>query len=125
MFGPKLHIEARVRIRNTFGNEFHAYLGFSDQFLMFNALTSPSISFKYRHAEKDQISGFDFDNTGGKWISVIPDFSIYIRPNIIFSAQAEIPLYSYVDGIQLTPTYRLTTGLLLRILPKKNVININ
>jgi hypothetical protein len=92
---------------------------------MFNALTNPSISFKYRHAKKDMISGFDLDNTGGKWVSVIPDFSIYIKPNIIFSTQAEIPLYSNVDGIQLTPTYRLTTGLLFRILPKKKIITLN
>jgi len=136
-FRPSFSVWSQLTYRNTgtnkeylenstykFGNEFQAYLGFSDQFLIFNALTNPGISFKYRHAEKDVISGFEFDNTGGKWISVIPDFSIYIKPNIIFSTQAEIPLYNNVDGIQLTPTYRLTTGLLFRILPKKNIINI-
>jgi len=137
-FRPSFGVWSQITYRSTgtnkeylenstykFGNEFQAYLGFSDQFLMFNALTNPGISFKYRHAEKDMISGFDLDNTGGNWISVIPDFSIYIKPNIIFSTQFEIPLYSNVDGIQLTPTYRLTTGLLFRILPKKNIINLN
>lgn len=108
-----------------FGNEFQAFLSFSDQFTFFKTLINPSISFKYREAQIDQIGGFDLDNTGGNWLFVIPNFSINISPNLTFSTKAELPLYSQVDGTQLTPTYRITSGLLFKIKPKKLLPNLN
>ena len=99
------------------------FLGFSDQFLLFEAITNPSLSFKYRNAKQDEIGGFQLENTGGNWVSIIPNFSINLKPNIILSIKAEIPIYSNVDGTQLTPTYRLTTGLLF-IIPSKNEFQI-
>lgn len=137
-FRPSFNISSQVTYRNTgtnneylenstykFGNEFQFYLGFSDQFTMLKTLANPSITFKYRTSEKDKITGFDIDNTGGNWISIIPNFSINIKPNIIFSTKIELPIYSNVDGLQLTPTYRLTSGFLFKILPKQNIINLN
>ena len=137
-FRPSFNISSRITYRGTgtnnsyledltyqFGNEFQTYLGFSDEFLLLNTLSSPSISFKYRNAGQDKIDGFDLDNTGGNWISIIPKFSINITPKITFSASAELPIYSNVDGTQLTPTYRLTTGLLFKIIPKSNIIDLN
>ncbi len=131
-FRPSLTISSRFIYRNTgtnssyfgdssykFGNEFQTYLQFSDQFVVFKKLTAPSLSFKYRSAIQDEIGGFNLDNTGGRWFSIIPDFSIHLSQNIIFSTKAEIPIYSYVDGTQLTPTYRLTTGFLIKIPRKK------
>ncbi|WP_142784384.1 transporter [Changchengzhania lutea] len=109
-----------------FGNEFQAFLGFSDEFLLLKTIVNTSISFKYRNAIKDKIDGFDLDNTGGDWVFLIPSFSMALSPNLSFSVKAELPLYSHVDGTQLTPTYRLTTGLLYRIKPrlKLGLINI-
>ncbi len=108
-----------------FGNEFQAFLGFSDQFLIFKTITSPSISFKYRNVTQDKIGGFNIENTGGNWVSIIPNFSINIKPNIVLSTKADLPIYSKVDGTQLTPTYRLTTGILLTIAPKKEFLKLN
>lgn len=132
-FRPSLNISSRVIYRSTgtnndyfgdstykFGNDFQAFVGFSDQFLLFKTITSPSISFKYRNAQQDKIGGFNLDNTGGNWVSVIPNFSININTNLVFSTKAELPIYSNVDGTQLTPTYRLTTGILYTIAPKKS-----
>ena len=102
-----------------FGNEFQGFISLSDQFILFKTLLSPSLSFKYRDAQLDQIGGFNLDNTGGNWVSVIPNFSIDITPKITFSTKAELPLYNNVDGTQLTPTYRITTGLLFKIKSKK------
>lgn len=131
-FRPSLSISSRVIYRSTgtnndyfgdstykFGNDFQAFVGFSDQFLLFKTITSPSISFKYRNAQQDKIGGFNLDNTGGNWVSVIPNLSININQNLVFSTKAELPIYSNVDGTQLTPTYRLTTGILFTIAPKK------
>ena len=90
-----------------------------------DSLVNPSLSFKYRNAQLDQIGGFDLDNTGGNWISIIPNFSIDITPSFAFSTKAELPIYNNVDGTQLTPTYRITTGLLFKIKPKVQLPNLN
>ncbi len=137
-FRPSFTLSSRAIYRSTgtnntyfdnssykFGNEFQGFISFSDQFILFKTLTTPSISFKYRNARQDKIDNFDLDNTGGNWISVIPNFSINLNSNLIFSTKAEIPIHNNVDGTQLTPTYRITTGLLLKISPKKNILRLN
>jgi hypothetical protein len=137
-FKPSLSFTLRTIYRSTgtnntyfetttykFGNEFQAFLTFSDQFTLLKTLVNPSISFKYRDAQLDQIGGFDLDNTGGNWVSVIPNFSINISPSLTFSTKAELPIYNNVDGTQLTPTYRITTGLLFKVNPKKILPNLN
>ncbi len=134
-FRPTLTFSSRLVYRDTgtndsylgtttykFGNELQAFLNFSDQFLLFNAVTNPGVSVKYRNAQRDKTGGFDLPNTGGEWIFLIPGFGMNITPNLSFSTKFEIPLYSNVDGTQLTPTYRLTTGLLYRI-PRKTKLN--
>ena len=108
-----------------FGNEFQAFLSVSDQFLLLKNIVNPSISFKYRNAIKDKIDGFDLNNTGGNWVFIIPNFSMAISPNLSFSVKAELPIYSNVDGTQLTPTYRLTSGLLFKIKPRPKLGQIN
>lgn len=137
-FRPSLSFSARAIYRSTgtnktyfdnttykFGNEFQSFLSFSDQFIFLKSIINPSLSFKYRNAQLDQQGGFNLDNTGGNWISVIPNFSINITPNIAFSTKAELPLYNNVDGTQLTPTYRITTGFLFKIKPKTVLPNLN
>lgn len=137
-FRPSLSYTLRAIYRSTgtndsyfedstykFGNEFQIFLNFSDQFVFLKTLINPSISLKYRDAQLDQIDGFDLDNTGGNWVSLIPNFSINIRENIAFSTKAELPLYNNVDGTQLTPTYRITTGILFIIKPKEKLQILN
>ena len=108
-----------------FGNEFQGFISFSDQFQMLKTLINPGITFKYRKATLDKIEGNNLDNTGGNWVFVAPNFLIDLTPSISFSAKAELPIYSNVEGTQLTPTYRITTGLLLRLKKKPDLLNIN
>jgi hypothetical protein len=137
-FRPSFNISSRIIYRSTgtnnsyfgdtnykFGNEFQASVGFSDQFILFNTITTSGISFKYRNAKHDKIEKFDLESTGGNWVSVIPNISINITPNLVFSTKAELPIYSNVNGTQLTPTYRLTTGFLFTIAPKKEFLILN
>ncbi|WP_242203908.1 transporter [Aestuariivivens insulae] len=137
-FRPSLTISSRLIYRDTgtnnsylgdstyqFGEEFQSFLSFSDQFPLLKTITNPSVSFKYRNARQDKINGFNLDNTGGNWLFIIPNFSINITPTISFSTKAELPIYSNVDGTQLTPTYRITSGLLINIHKKTEAININ
>lgn len=137
-FRPSLTFSTRVTYRGTgkndsylkvfsyeFGNEFQTFLSVSDQFFIFKTLSNPSLSFKYRNAKKDKINDFDLENTGGDWVFIIPNFSINITPNIILSGKVELPLFSNVDGTQLTPTYRVTSGILIKLYPKPELINLN
>ncbi|WP_347922764.1 transporter [Pontimicrobium sp. SW4] len=135
-FRPSFQIGGRIIYRATginnsyygntsykFGDEFLSFLSFSDIFVAFKTLVSPSLSLKYRNVVKDELDEFPLDNTGGNFVSLIPNFTIDITPNITFSTKAELPIYSYVEGTQLTPTYRVTTGVLLRLEPKPRLFN--
>ncbi|AMC11816.1 hypothetical protein Lupro_11300 [Lutibacter profundi] len=137
-FRPTFNISSRFIYRSTgtnssyfgdstykFGNEFQAFIGFSDQFLFLKTMLYPSVTFKYRNAIQDKIGGFNLENTGGNWLFIIPNISINIGTNIVFYTRAELPIYSNIDGTQLTPTYRLTSGILFTIRPPKQLINLN
>ena len=137
-FRPSFTISTRFIYRSTgtnnsyfgdstykFGNEFQSFLSFSDQFVLFKTLATPGISFKYRKAQTDKTAGFELTNTGGNWISIVPNISFELGPNLIFSSKAELPIYSNVDGTQLTPTFRITSGILIKIPVKSAIINLN
>ncbi len=137
-FRPSFTISSRLIYRNTgtnnsyfgdstykFGNEFQSFLSFSDQLVFFKTLASPSISFKFRKAQADKTEGFELTNTGGNWLSIIPSISFEITPQLVFSTKAELPVYSNVDGTQLTPTYRITSGILIKLPVKSAIINLN
>ena len=108
-----------------YGDEFQIFLGVSDQFLVFNTITDPGISFKYRKANKDIIDTNELDNTGGEWLFINPSLGIQLSPTIRFKVIAEIPLIGNVDGTQLTPTYRITSGFLFNLSSKRNALNLN
>lgn len=133
-FRPSLKFSLRAIYRDTgvndsyldvttyeFGNEFQTFLSFTDQFDIFNTIAIPSLSFKYRQAQQDIIGGFDLNNTGGQWVFIIPSFSVNISSDITLTTKVELPIYSYVDGTQLTPTYRITAGVLYKIPLKRSV----
>jgi hypothetical protein len=137
-FRPSFAISSRVIYRSTgtnnsyfgdtsykFGNEFQAFVSLSDQFLLFKSLVSPGISVKYRNAIEDKTELFDLTNTGGNWVSIIPSFSFNISPNISFSTKAELPIYSNVEGTQLTPSFRITSGILFKFPPKTKFFNLS
>ncbi|WP_282162445.1 hypothetical protein [Ulvibacterium marinum] len=105
-----------------FGDVIQANLGYTDQFLLFNTIFSPGVVFKYRNASVDRIEDSDLPNTGGEWVFVRPEFGAQITPSIIVNTRLELPVYSYVDGTQLTPTLRFTAG--ISFLLKKKEVNI-
>ncbi len=138
-FRPALTFSGKIIYRSTgenanyleglqvyeIGNEIQTFFGLSDEFLAFGTLINPSLSFKYRFAERDVIDGFELDSTGGKWLSIIPNLTIQLSSEISFSSKIELPIHSNVNGTQLTPTFRFTGGLLINLNLKKNEINFN
>jgi Putative MetA-pathway of phenol degradation len=137
-FRPTLNFFSRIIYRGTgtntsylesqeykFGNEFQTFIGISENFILFKTLISPSLSFKYRKAKRDTIDGFDIESTGGEWLFLTPIFSINITPTITFTTKVELPLYSYVSGTQLTPTFRITSGVLAKLNLKRKMLILN
>lgn len=137
-FRPTMTFASRLVYRQTgkndtyfgdstyeFGNDIQAYFGVTDQFIVGTTLIYPGLMFKYRNAEKDKIQNSDLPNTGGDWLFVMPNLSIGIFTNTSLNITAELPIYSRPDGIQLTPTYRITTGFLFNLLNKPQSVIIN
>jgi hypothetical protein len=107
-----------------FGNVVQTNVGYTDQFLLFNTIFNPGLVFKYRKASFDKIDNSQLPNTGGEWVFLRPELSVQITPNMVFSSRMEVPIYSYVDGTQLTPTLRYTAGVSFILKKKKlNILN--
>ena len=104
-----------------FGNSFQVYGGIGDQLLLDNQVFSASVSVRYRNARADEINGVMLDNTGGQWINIIPALGWSIGENSLIQLAPEIPLVSIVNGIQLTPTFRLQAGIYYTFGRKKEI----
>ena len=133
-FRPSLRIASTLTYRKTgnnsdyldafnyrFGNEFQASLNFSDQYSLLKTISNSGISIKYRNAKQDLINNVSIENTGGNWIFIAPEFSININPKIKFSVNADFPVYSNAQGTQLTPSFRLNSGLLILLKQKQKL----
>lgn len=94
----------------SFGNSMQLYLGIGDQLIWGKQLFTPSFSLRYRYAGMDQIKNRELDNTGGQWINLIPALSWHLTPQAILHIIPEIPVYSKVEGTQLSPTFRIQAG---------------
>ena len=105
-----------------FGDEIQANIGYTDQVFIFNSLFNPGLVFKYRKAFEDKIDSQGIPNTGGEWVFIRPEIVVNLTSNISVNAKFELPLYSYVEGTQLTPTFRFTTGISFKLNPKKKLI---
>jgi hypothetical protein len=108
-----------------FGNETQVFFSVEDQFLLLDKIFKPSLILKYRTVLKDEINSKQISNTGGQWVFLRPSFSIELLENMKFLSSIELPIYSEVEGVQLTPTYRLSLGVFIQLFtPKPNKLNI-
>ncbi len=107
-----------------FGNVLQLNMGYTDQFLLFNALFNPGLVLKYRKAFADEINGSDLPNTGGQWVFVRPELAVQLAKNLKVQTRLEIPVYSEVTGTQLTPTIRFTAGISYTF-TKNNITLVN
>lgn len=107
-----------------FGNVIQANVGYADQLLILNTILVPALILKYRKALADDVEVSKVPNTGGEWVFVRPELGVKITPNISFNTKLEIPIYSSVEGTQLTPTLRFTAGVAIAFKKKElNLIN--
>ncbi len=102
-----------------FSEEIQILVGISDRILVKSQIIDPSLGFRFRKVGHDQLNKHDLPNTGGQWVSIIPSLAFSIHPNLILNISSELPLHSKLEGTQLTPTYKINTGLLFIINTKK------
>jgi hypothetical protein len=128
-FTLRLTGENNSYLNNTatyeFGDVIQANVGYTDQFLIFNTLLDPGLFFKYRRAFDDQIDDQGIPNTGGEWVFVRPEITLRLSQNLHINARLELPVYSFVEGTQLTPTSRITTGIAFKLKTKKERLILN
>lgn len=88
-----------------FGNEIQTNLGYSDQLFFLKTLIYPSASFRFRHALRDDVNDNMLNNTGGSWVFARLGMGMEIYKGNRISIAGEYPLYTKVDGTQLSPSY--------------------
>lgn len=119
----------RSYLNNTaiyqFGNELQANVGYTDQVIILGALVNPGLIFKYRNVLEDKIDGQGIPNTGGEWIFVRPELTVPFRQNLNISTRFELPVYSFVEGTQLTPTIRISVGVSYQFNNRENDFPLN
>lgn len=64
------------------------------------------------------IYSIEIASTGSKKVFFVPQLS-YTYKNLTWFATSEIPMYQYLNGVQLGSLYQFTTGLSYRFLAKK------
>jgi len=98
----------------SFGNEWQLIGGVSDQLVAGKLLFDPSLLLRYRQTGEDMKDDFALPNTGGRWLFVVPGINLNITPAILLSLTTEIPVYSELNGTQLTIDYRYMVGIYWR-----------
>lgn len=101
----------------TFGNEYQLLMGLSDRFLLLNQIFDASLIFRYRFAEKDQFNGEDFPSSGGRFLFINPGLSYQLTPQLALQYNMAFPVHSYVQDSQLSPTFRINTGIYFQLKP--------
>lgn len=105
-----------------FGNVLQANISYVDEFLISKTIVNPGLVVKYRKSLVDKIDNSIIPNTGGEWIFTRAELAIQLSKNLSFTNKLEVPLYSYVDGTQLTPTSRFTIGFIYKFYKKQHLI---
>ena len=97
------------------GNELQLITGISDQVAIGTEIFNPSLLLRYRNTRPDFQGGLELPNTGGNWLYLVPGLVYQTSPDFHARLAAEFPLYSNLQGVQLTTDFRITAGFYFRI----------
>ena len=103
-----------------FGSEKIFSINLKDQFFVFKKLLTPKVGLKYRSVSKDLSSNFKQPNTGGNWLFISVEGILKVTNNLFIRGKLEVPIYSNLNGNQLTTTYRMITGISYKFNTKKS-----
>lgn len=104
------------------GSDMQVIAGFADKLLVGSAILNPNIQLRWRSADKDNSNGVELDFTGGQWVFLDLGMGWNIMKNLSVNLMGEIPMYAWVRGSQLSPTYRINAGLYYTLSGKDNTV---
>jgi len=107
-----------------FGNEMQWLLSLNNNFLLGDKLLDASLVMRYRQALKDEFNTLEMPNTGGEWIFLAPGIAYNISPQFALNASVELPVFSNVEGTQLSPNYRINVGVFIKLNKKNEFLEI-
>ena len=107
-----------------FGNELQVLLSVNDNFLVGKKIIDTSIFFRYRKALSDRFNDATMPSTGGQWIFLAPSLAYNFSQKFAANATFEIPIFSEVEGTQLSPTYRMNIGVFFKLNKKNELFKI-
>lgn len=107
-----------------FGNELQVIFSFNDNFLVGKKIIDTSIAFRYRKALSDRFNDRTMPSTGGQWVFLAPSLAYNFSQKFAANATFEIPIFSEVEGTQLSPTYRLNIGVFFKVNKKNELFKI-
>ena len=90
-----------------FGNTLLANTGLN---LHLDDRWTPSLQVNLRHAERDEFNGMDVPSTGGTWVYLTPGMTFRITEAASIYTHVQIPVYQYVNDVNLVPRYGLMIG---------------
>jgi len=89
-----------------FGNELALNIGLSHNIRLKKWSLSPSLHYRYRKSRKDVNNGFDFPNTGGQWMYLVPGVRLRSAKGFLVHSSMEIPIHTDVVGTQLVTSHK-------------------
>lgn len=105
-----------------FGNEFMIITGLAADLLLGKGVFIPSLYLQYRWTYLDLTNGNLTPNTGGDWVNLIPGLAYDFNTKLQLMASASIPIYRYLEGLQLTTTYSFFVQIQYKFQKKSNEI---
>jgi len=100
-----------------FGNEFISNLSASNSI---NDRVSYALNLRYRSTTPDQRNEEKMPNTGGMWLSIIPDLFVGLSESLSVKLSGQIPVYQDLRGLQPTTTYTISTSLFINFNRNEN-----
>jgi hypothetical protein len=98
-----------------FGNELQLIAGIADRFVISKFQIDPSIKFRYREAGRDFFNENEFPGSGGQFVFINPGVAVVLSKRVSWQINTSLPLYSFVNETQLSPTIQINTGLLFKM----------
>lgn len=98
-----------------FGNEMQISAGIADRFLLGKKIIDSSIGLRYRTVGEDQFNNAALPATGGQWLFFEPGISYWLGLDMSLNVTASLPVFSFVQDTQFSPTIRYTFGWFYRM----------
>jgi len=93
-----------------FGNELVSNLGASNRLL---DNLSYMISLRYRSTSSDKLNENRMPNTGGWWLTLVPNFDYALSERVSVRLSGQLPIYQELNGTQPSTSYAISGSLFI------------